>query len=206
MEPRRDFLCGNHWDVSRGSGIRTQIGSETAMKEEEYRALIALALEARLRAYAPYSHYLVGAALRCADGTVFQGCNIENASYGASVCAERTALFAAAAQGKRDYAVLALVSGPEEKDAGKDPEGEAVKMQPRESFGSGEEKMQPREAEAGRGDALLPWPSPCGICRQVLREFVNPSAFRIVLARSVSVYRVVTLEEFLPESFGPDYL
>ena len=189
------------------------------MKEEEYRELIALALEARLRAYAPYSHYLVGAALLCADGTVFQGCNIENASYGASVCAERTALFAAAAQGKRDYAVLALVSGPEEKSDREDPEGEAVKMQPREASGSGEEKMrsrevsgsgeekmQPREAEAGRGEALLPWPSPCGICRQVLREFVDPSAFRIVLARSVSVYRVVTLEELLPESFGPDYL
>ena len=155
--------------------------------------LIALAMEARLRAYAPYSHYLVGAALRCADGTVFQGCNIENASYGASVCAERTALFAAVAQGKRNFDALALVSGPEK--------GETAA-----AAGSGEVKIQPRETASGSGEALLPWPSPCGICRQTLREFVDPSAFHIILARSVSVYRVVTLEELLPESFGPDYL
>ena len=177
------------------------------MHKDYCSELIALAMEARLRAYAPYSHYLVGAALRCADGTVFQGCNIENASYGASVCAERTALFAAVAQGKRDFDALALVSGPEKGETDAAAGSGGVKIQPREAaFDSGEVKIPPREMISGSGEALLPWPSPCGICRQVLREFVDPSAFHIILARSVSVYRVVTLEELLPESFGPDYL
>ena len=160
----------------------------------QYNVLIEQAIEARMRAYAPYSHYLVGAALQCADGTVFQGCNIENASYGATICAERAALFAAVAQGKRDFDALALVSGPEEPASVRSP-----------AEGNGE-KMQPRKAVAGSEEALLPWPSPCGICRQALREFVNPKEFKIILARSGEVYRVMTLEELLPESFGPEYL
>ena len=179
------------------------------MHKDRYSELIALAMEARLRAYAPYSHYLVGAALRCADGTVFQGCNIENASYGASVCAERTALFTAIAQGKRNFDALALVSGPEKPgDCRNFEEGDGEKkIRPRGADGSEGEKTQPRgTAASGSGEALLPWPSPCGICRQVLREFVDPSAFHIILARSTEEFRVVTLEELLPESFGPEYL
>jgi cytidine deaminase len=72
--------------------------------------LVRAALEARRQAYAPYSHYTVGAAVLCADGEVIQGCNVENASYGATICAERVALTAAVAQGKRDYVALAVAT------------------------------------------------------------------------------------------------
>ena len=72
--------------------------------------LIAAALEARQRAYAPYSHYLVGAAVLAADGTVIVGCNVENASYPATICAERVALTGAIAQGKRDLVAIAVVT------------------------------------------------------------------------------------------------
>jgi len=73
--------------------------------------LIKLAVEAMGHAYAPYSGYKVGAALLCADGSVFQGCNIENASYGVTNCAERTALFKAVYDGKRDFSAIAICGG-----------------------------------------------------------------------------------------------
>lgn len=68
-----------------------------------YEELTAKAAQAAKNAYAPYSHFAVGAALLCADGTVFCGCNVENASYSATVCAERSALFAAVSAGKRHF-------------------------------------------------------------------------------------------------------
>jgi cytidine deaminase len=72
--------------------------------------LIQYALQARQQAYAPYSSYHVGAAVLCADGSVVTGCNVENASYGATICAERVALTAAVAQGKRDFIALAVAT------------------------------------------------------------------------------------------------
>lgn len=75
------------------------------------KQLLQLAKEARQRAYAPYSGYRVGAALLCKDGTVYSGCNIENASYPATVCAERTALFKAVSEGQRNFIALAVVGG-----------------------------------------------------------------------------------------------
>ena len=73
--------------------------------------LIGLAREAMTHAYAPYSGFKVGAALLCADGTVYEGCNIENASYGPTVCAERTAIFKAVYDGRRDFEAIAVCGG-----------------------------------------------------------------------------------------------
>jgi cytidine deaminase len=72
--------------------------------------LVAAALAARQRAYAPYSHYLVGAALLAADGSVIPGCNVENAAYPATICAERVALTSAIAQGKREFVAIAVAT------------------------------------------------------------------------------------------------
>lgn len=74
--------------------------------------IIKLAFAARENAYAPYSHHAVGAALLCADGTVVTGCNIENAAYGPTNCAERTAFFKAVSEGKRGFEKIAIVGGP----------------------------------------------------------------------------------------------
>jgi len=71
--------------------------------------LLDQAFEARRHAYAPYSKFLVGAALLTDDGTIVQGCNVENASYGATNCAERTAIFSAVAAGHRKFSAIAIV-------------------------------------------------------------------------------------------------
>lgn len=78
----------------------------------EDKELLALAHQARERAYAPYSNFLVGAALLCANGKVFLGCNVENASYGVSNCAERTAFFKAISEGESEFSKIAIVGGP----------------------------------------------------------------------------------------------
>ena len=72
------------------------------------RDLINLAAEASKKAYVPYSHFAVGAALECTDGTVFTGCNVENAALGSTICAERTAACKAVSEGHRDFARIAV--------------------------------------------------------------------------------------------------
>lgn len=72
--------------------------------------LLSIADKAMENAYAPYSKFKVGAALLCTDGTVFTGCNIENATYGATNCAERTAIFKAVSEGQREFEAIAIVS------------------------------------------------------------------------------------------------
>lgn len=72
--------------------------------------LIAQAIEARKRAYTPYSHYKVGAALLGKSGKVYLGCNVENASYGHTVCAERTAVLKAVSEGEREFEAIAVVT------------------------------------------------------------------------------------------------
>jgi len=74
-------------------------------------ALVQEAARARERAYAPYSHYQVGAAVLTADGQVFTGCNVENAVYPLGLCAERVAIFKAVSEGYRDFTAIAVVTG-----------------------------------------------------------------------------------------------
>lgn len=128
------------------------------------RQLIQAAMEARESAYAPYSHYTVGAALLTEEGEIIQGGNIENASYGATNCAERTAIFKAVSQGKRKFRAIAVAGGMEH-------------------------------------GSPVDYACPCGICRQVMREFAEKN-FKIYVARDVEDYREYTLEELLPFSFG----
>jgi len=82
----------------------------TKITKQERQALIDLANEARRRAYAPYSNYPVGAALRTKSGRIFTGCNIENAAYPTGICAERVAIFKAVSEGEMAFEVLAVVT------------------------------------------------------------------------------------------------
>jgi cytidine deaminase len=80
------------------------------LSDDLRRRLIKEALEVREQAYAPYSGYPVGAALLCASGEIYTGVNVENASYPHTICAERTAVFKAVSEGKRDFKAIAIVS------------------------------------------------------------------------------------------------
>ena len=82
----------------------------------ENKELVREALEARKQSYCPYSSFAVGAALLCGDGTIFRGCNIENAAYPATNCAERTAMFKAVSEGNMDFRAIAIVGGPKGKE------------------------------------------------------------------------------------------
>ncbi len=132
------------------------------MKPEE---LIELAKEAMTHSYSPYSGYKVGAALLCADGTVYQGCNLENAAFTPTVCAERTAMFKALYDGHRDFTAIAVCGGKDGVITGFFP--------------------------------------PCGVCRQVLREFCGDD-FTVYMAGPDGTYEEKTLAELLPSSFRPD--
>ena len=123
--------------------------------------LCELAKEAMTHSYSPYSGYKVGAALLCKDGTVYQGCNIENASYTPTICAERTAIFKAVFDGKRDFSAIAVCGGKDGVIAG-----------------------------------LFP---PCGVCRQVMREFCEDDFAIYMVGREG--YESVTLADILPHSF-----
>ena len=124
--------------------------------------LLELAIQAMEKAYAPYSGFKVGAALLCADGTVYQGCNIENASYSPTNCAERTAFFKAIYDGHRDFAAIAVCGGKDGEITGYFP--------------------------------------PCGVCRQVMREFCEQD-FKIYMI-TPDGYEERTLAELLPDSFS----
>ena len=89
------------------------IEKETDMTEQEIQKLIDRAIVAREKTYSPYSHFGVGAALLCEDGAIYEGCNIENASYGLTNCAERTAIFKAVSEGRTKFKARAVVADTE---------------------------------------------------------------------------------------------
>ena len=124
--------------------------------------LCQLAKEAMTHSYSPYSGYKVGAALLCKNGTVYTGCNIENASYTPTICAERTAIFKAVYDGQRDFAAIAVCGGKDGVITGQFP--------------------------------------PCGVCRQVMREFCGDD-FKIYMV-SPSGYEEATMAQLLPFSFS----
>ena len=121
------------------------------------KALIDMALKAMENAYAPYSGFKVGVAILCSDKKVYTGCNIENSSYGASNCAERTAIFKAVSEGEREFEKIAIVSSS--------------------------------------GDFTFP----CGICRQVLSEFMYDKT--VVLFSEKDGIREFKVKDLLPEAF-----
>jgi cytidine deaminase len=131
--------------------------------EASLAELFAVAKAAQADAYAPYSRFHVGAALRSESGAIHAGCNVENAAYPQGSCAEAGAISAMALAGDRRIAEILVV---------------------------------------GDGDALC---TPCGGCRQRIREFAAPTT-RVHIAGPEGVRRTFTLAELLPESFGPDHL
>jgi len=123
----------------------------------ENQELVLLAKEAMEKAYAPYSKFKVGAALLAKNGKVFLGCNVENASYGATICAERTAITKAISEGVKEFDKIAIV--------------------------------------ASSGD----YAAPCGICRQVLYEFLPEG--EVILDSDREGMKVMSLKELLPMGF-----
>jgi cytidine deaminase len=142
------------------------------IKEEMKQHLVKEAFLARENSYAPYSRFKVGAAILTTDGRIFRGANIENASYGATICAERTAAVKAVSEGSKSFVAVAVVGAEESADL-----------------------------------ENLDLAYPCGICRQVLREFLPPSGELLILvATSPTEYFESSLNALLPHSFGPEDL
>ena len=131
--------------------------------EARLAELFEAAKAAQANAYAPYSRFRVGAALRAADGAIYSGANVENAAYPEGVCAETSAISAMARAGGRRIEEILVI---------------------------------------GDGEGLC---TPCGGCRQRIREFAEPST-AIHIAGPGGLRRTFTLAELLPESFGPDHL
>ncbi|WP_312070812.1 cytidine deaminase [Anaerotignum propionicum] len=123
----------------------------------ENQELVLLAKKAMEKAYAPYSEFKVGAALLAKNGDIFLGCNVENASYGATICAERTAITKAISEGVKEFEKIAIV--------------------------------------ASSGD----YAAPCGICRQVLFEFLPEG--EVILDSDSEGMKVMKLKELLPMGF-----
>ncbi len=127
------------------------------------KELIITAIEAMNNSYSPYSHFKVGAALLSNSGKVYTGCNIENASFSPTNCAERTAFFKAISEGERGFSKIAIVGG--------------------------------------RKGKITDNTYPCGVCRQVMREFCDDS-FSVIIAKSADDYVELELSQLLPYSFS----
>lgn len=138
------------------------------MEQIYIEKLIETAIAQLDYSYTPYSNFKVGAALLTKNRDIYTGCNIENAAYTPTNCAERTAFFKAVSEGVRDFQAICIVGG---KDG-----------------------------------VLTEYAAPCGVCRQVMMEFCNPKTFQIILAIDKERYDIYTLEELLPQGFGPSNL
>ncbi len=125
--------------------------------------LIKIATETMMKAYTPYSGFKVGAALLASNGKIYTGCNIENASYTPTVCAERVAFFSAVRDGERKFDAIAIVGG--------------------------------------EGGVLSSYTYPCGVCRQVMREFCTGD-FKLYFSDGNEI-KELTLDEMMPYSFTP---
>lgn len=130
--------------------------------DDKYNTLIQSAIAAKEYSYSPYSNFRVGAAVLTENEQIFNGCNIENASYGATNCAERTAIFKAVSEGIEKIKAIAITSD--------------------------EEKFT----------------YPCGICRQVIREFGKD--VNIILINTNGETKITSIEELLPHSFSKEDL
>jgi cytidine deaminase len=130
------------------------------------RVLVEQAIKARERSYSPYSGFKVGACLLASDGSMHLGCNIENAAYSPSICAERTAFFKAVSEGITSFDAIAIAGWADEP-----------------------------------GFAY-----PCGVCRQVMIEFCDPEAFKVIVASSPDNCKVFFLKDLLPFGFSPNSL
>ncbi len=135
------------------------------MEKDLIIKMIELAMKQLQFSYTPYSGFKVGAALLTKSGKIYTGCNIENAAYTPTNCAERTAFFKAVSEGEREFQAICVVGG---KDG-----------------------------------VLTDYAAPCGVCRQVMMEFCDPQQFQIILATAADHYDVFTLQELLPQGFGP---
>lgn len=133
------------------------------MHDIEMKNMVRMAMDAKDRAYAPYSHYNVGACAKGESGAYYLGCNVENASYGLSNCAERVAMFKGISDCEKRFTALAIACN----------DGE--------------------------------YPMPCGACRQVMLEFCSPDT-PVIVANKIGDYRVYSLSELIPHSFGPGNL
>ncbi len=139
------------------------------MQTSDIINLIQIAEQARENAYAPYSLFTVGAALLASGGNIYKGCNVENAAYTPSNCAERTAVFTAVADGVRDFNAIAIVAG----------------------------------REGAKPDSFT---YPCGVCRQVLSEFVDKDKFVVIVATDKGNYKTYKFSELFPCGFGKEDL
>ena len=137
------------------------------LSEEKIQELIREASKMLMRSYIPYSHFAVGAALLCEDGRIYTGCNIENAAFTPSNCAERTAFFKAVSEGEMKFTAIAIIGGKDRKVTG--------------------------------------FCAPCGVCRQVMREFCK-NDFKIYLSRGDGTVLETSLEDMLPFSFSKEDL
>lgn len=162
--------------------------------------LIEIAKKARENAYAPYSNFKVGAALLTKSGNVYKGCNIENASYGLTVCAERVAISNAISSGEKEFMKMAIVGGFAEEYIEKVGEEVEKNIGEKDMYKTKKNEKEKIKEIAKRDiqeieDVLIP----CGACMQVMSEF-NPN-LQLILSDSKGKIIIKNLKELFPKPF-----